>query len=294
MKTPVLSLLACLLAGLPATAQKSSEQVSMKIDVVAWGESISGLTLKSEGANKPVTAYAFRYSKPLNYSGPKILEISRTGEGAPQAAAPADADAQIPQLLADKRKDNPNLVALAMLPTDSKRVTVLLAPAASGTYIAYVIDDDPSRLPLGRLRIHNLSPHVLGFRFTNNRKAKVEVKQSVVIEPTKGEVIYELAYEKDNEWIEMENSLATVRDDEQVQLVVLKSDASYFTSSDGSRSGYLQTVVLRRSSKNLGVLAELTPAEKAALEEQNKAEEARMEKEATRGAPGKKPAKPAK
>ena len=53
-------------------------------------------------------------------------------------------------------------------------------------------------------------------------------------------------------------------------------------------------MVLRRSSKNLGVLAELTPAEKAALEEQNKAEEARMEKEATRGAPGKKPAKPAK
>jgi hypothetical protein len=114
-------------------------------------------------------------------------------------------------------------------------------------------------------------------------------KQAVVIEPKNREVIYELAYEKDGEWIEQENNIAMVRDDEQAQLVVLQSDASFFTSTDGSKSGYLQTVILRRSQTDYGVLRELTAAEKKALDEQNRKEEAEMEKRATQKPTGTKP-----
>ena len=302
----LLSALACLWSTLPASAQKSSQEVSMKIDVVSWGETIPGLTIKSNKAGTPVSALAFRYSKPVNYSGPNILEISQTSQGAalpgtpatapkatpkpatadaPPAApadanAPADAASQIPAAILARRKDNPNLVALALLPADSKHITVLLAPAAAGTFLAYVLDDDPSKLPFGRLRIHNLSPHFIAMRCNNSTVSKLHTKDAVVVAPKNREVIYELAYEKDGEWVEQENNLATVRDDEQVQLVVLQSEATFFASADGSHSGFLQTVTLRRSKRDLGVLAELDTAAKAEIVARHLAEEEAAERKA--------------
>lgn len=276
IKTATLAAAACLWGTVAACAQQAAEQVAMKIDVVAWGETISGLTLKSGNGGTPVTALAFRYSKPATYAGPNILEISRDPGGAPQAAA--DANAPILPALAARRKDNPNLVALALLPAGSKRVTVLLAPAAAGTFIAHVIDDDPSQLPLGRLRIHNLSVHPIALRCNNAKVSTLLAKQAVVIEPKDQSVIYELAYQKDGEWVDQENNIATVRDDEQAQLIVLQSDAAFFTSQDGSRSGFLQTVILRRSKSDGSALAEMDPAEKAAINERRKQQELEMER----------------
>jgi len=335
----LLPIAACLWSALPASAQKATQEVSMKIDVVAWGETITGLTIKSNKAGTPVTALAFRYSKPVTYSGPNILEISQTPEGAalpgapaaahgtaprtaaphatapttdaatatptatppadpptdaapadaPADATPADAAAQIPAALLARRKDNPNLVALALLPPDSKHVTVLLAPAAAGTFLAYVLDDDPSKLPFGRMRIHNLSPHFIAMRCNNATVSKLHTKDTVVVAPKNREVIYELAYQKDGEWVEQENNLATVKDDEQVQLVVLQSNATFFASTDGSRAGFLQTVVLRRNKNDLGVLTELDAATKAAIVARNLAEEEAAERKANH-----KPAAPKK
>jgi len=297
----LLPIVACLSSALPASAQKATQQVSMKIDVVSWGETIPGLTLKSNKAGTPVTALAFRYSKPVTYAGPNILEISQKPEGAPQpgapiaaptavpAAAPADAASVLAAILT-RRKDNPNLVALAPLPIDSKHVTVLLAPGAAGTFMAYVLDDDPSKLPFGRLRIHNLSPIFIAMRCNNATVSKLHTKDAVVVAPKNREVIYELAYEKDGEWVEQENNLATVKDDEQVQLVVLQSDATFFASTDGSRSGFLQTVILRRSKDDLGALADLDAATKAAIVARNLAqEEAAEHKGHSKPAASKKP-----
>ena len=282
------SLLACLWLALPAAAQPATEQVSMKIDLVAWGESISGLSLKAGKNEHPATALSFRYSKPVAYAGSNILEISRNTDAASQPAG-ADANADILPAIAARRKDNPNLVALAMLPSDSKRVTVLLAPASGGTFTAYVIDDDPSKLPLGRMRIHNLSPFPIAMRCNNESVSKLQTKQAVVVEPKNREIIYELAYQKDGEWVEQENNIATVRETEQAQLIVLKSDATFFTSRDGSRSGFLQTVILRRSKDDGNALAEVSPAEKAALKAKGLQEELEMEKAATRKRPRPKP-----
>ncbi len=311
----LLPALACLCFASPAFAQKATQQVAMKIDVVSWGETIPGLSIKSGKAGVPVTALAFRYSKPVTYVGPNILEISRnsaTAPAAPAAAAtpaapeaPADpedpatppppatpaapAAAPNPAATADsaallnaaipaKRKDNPNLVALALLPSDSSHVTVLLAPAASGTYLAYVIDDDPSKLPFGRMRIHNLSPHYIAMRCNGSVLSKLHTKEAVVVEPKNHEVIYEMAYQKDGEWVEQENNIATVRADEQAQLIVLQSDATFFASNDGSHSGFLQTVILRRSKKDFGTLAEMDSAAKSAIVARNQAQEDAMER----------------
>ena len=281
------SIAACIIAGMPARAQ-SDDAVSMKIDLVAWGESIPGLTLKSAKGKEPLTALAFRYSKAVSYSGPVVLEIFQGSAGpgtpaddtTPAAANPA-AIKDIAAELAIRRKKEPSLVSLALLPPASKHVTVLLAPAAAGTFQAYVIDDDPSKLPFGRMRIHNLSPHLIAMRCNNGAANILKTKGSVVVSPNNKEIIYELAYQIDGKWVTQEENIATVKDSEQAQLVVLKSDADFFTSQDGSRSGFLQTVVLRRKRDGAGGLPELAESEKAALLERAKQEEEEMEKQAT-------------
>jgi hypothetical protein len=282
------SFAAFFLALLPVQAQ-SDAQVSMKIDLVAWGESISGLTLKSAKGRDPVTALAFRYSKPVSYSGPAVLEIFKGDAGnATPAAEGAPAAAPIKDLaaaLAERRKKEPNLVSLAILPPASKHVTVLLAPAAAGTYQAYVIDDDPSKLPYGRMRIHNLSPLQIAMRCNNKPANILKTKGSVVVVPNNKEIIYELAYQQQGEWVVQENNIATVQEGEQAQLVVLKSDNEFFTSDDGSRSGYLQTVVLRRDRDGGADLAELSASEKAAMLERLKRQEDEMAEEALRKQP---------
>lgn len=277
--SPAISLAALLLPALTAPAQSAANDVSMKVDLVAWGESISGLSLKTSKGDDSLTALSFRYSKAANYSGPAVMEIHQKAEsGSQPTAAAADAPA-IPPALAERRKENPTLVALVALPADSKHVTVLLAPAAAGTYQPYVINDDPSKLPPGRLRIHNLSPFPIAMRCNNKSGGELKTKGSMVIEPQNGEVIYELAYQKDGEWIMQENNLTSVKEDEQAQLVVLKSSADFFTSQDGSSSGFLQTVVLRRSRNSLAELPELSAGEKAEILERMKREEAEMDKE---------------
>lgn len=267
----------------------------MKIDLVAWGDAVSGLTLKSAKGRDPVTALAFRYSKPVSYSGPTVMEIHQgtapaaAAEAQPAAAAPVTAN-NLAAVLAERRKKEPTLVSLAILPAASSHATVLLAPAAGGTFQAYVIDDDPSKLPYGRLRIHNLSPLTIAMRCNNKAAKQLKTKESFVVAPENDEVIYELAYHSEGEWTTQENNIAAVRETEQAQLVVLKSDASFFTSQDGSRSGFLQSVILRRDRNATAGLPELSEAEKAALLERAKAQEKEMERQAIEAGSKSKPA----
>ena len=257
----------------------------MKIDLVAWGESISGLTLKSAKTGDPVTALPFRYSKPLNYSGPTVLEIhqgsaSAASTGEQPAAAASVTPNNVAAVLAERRKKDPTLVALAILPSASSHATVLLAPATGGTFQPYVIDDDPSKLPYGKLRIHNLSPVPIAMRCNNKAAQVLKTKESFVVPAVNKEVIYELAYQDNGEWTTQENNIATVTDQEQAQLVILKSDASFFTSQDGSRAGFLQSVVLRRDKNQTAAMPVISEAEKAAIGERVKAQEREAEQKA--------------
>lgn len=289
---PAIALAASFLAPFSASAQSAGNDVSMKIDFVAWGETISGLSLKSASSDSTITALSFRYSKPVSYSGPAVMEIhQKSGSGSPQAAAGVDAATGIPQALAERRKKEPTLVSLVPLPAGASHVTVLLAPAAGGTYQPYVINDDPSKLPLGRLRIHNLSPYPIAMRCNNKTGGELKTKGSMLVQPQNREVIYELAYQNEGEWVMQENNITTVNDDEQAQLVVLKSDANFFTSQDGSTSGFLQTVVLRRSKSAMGDMPELAEGEKKALLDRMNREEERMAKEAAEAAKPKAPKK---
>lgn len=271
---PLLVLLS-LLTGVPlASAQTAPDpvpavpaplpaavNVSMKLDVVAWGDNIQGLRIKSGGKEIPLTAIAFEYSKAVAYSGANILEIMQGPGAAPAANSYATPDAKAPATPADpkaplseldkRRKDNPAIVALAYLPAGSTRVTVLIAPAAGGTYQTCVIDDDPTKLPLGKLRIHNYCSIPIAVRCNRKETAELKTKEAAVVSPMDDNVIYELAYRKDDKWKMQENNIIKVEPTEQVQLVVLKSDASFFASGDGSRGGFLQTVLLRRGKKQM-------------------------------------------
>lgn len=233
-------------------AAPAGTNVALKIDIIAWGEAgIKDLRISTDGKNTPVTAAAFEYTKAVSYSGSNILQLSQgsaTQKTSAAAAPPAEGAAKLNELEKRRLKD-PSIVALALLPSNSKRVTVLLVPADKGTYNTFVIDDDPSKLPLGQLRIHNLCPFPIAMRCNGKAPVELKLKQTTVAAPVDNVVSYELGYKEAGSWVVQEKNVIRVDEKEQTQFIVLKSDASYFTSSDGSRGGFLQTVTLRRNAK---------------------------------------------
>lgn len=254
----------------PVKAQEPT--VSMKIDLVAWGDSITNLSLKSGKKQGEISALSFRYSEPVSYSGPVIMEICKTGsrgsssdvptsdadkqhEMKPLTAADANADKNSPAKpkhgialeLEKRRKKDPSIVALAALPRSGcRRATVLLAPADGGTFTTYVIDDDPSKLPMGQLRIHNLSPFPIAMRCNGKQGAELKTSETLLVTAKNEQLIYELAYQLGDKWKIQENNIIRLRPTEQIQMMILKSDNSFFQSTDGSSGGFLQIVTLRR------------------------------------------------
>jgi hypothetical protein len=262
MKSNIILSLLCLFS----VALGQDESVTMKVDVVAWGDAIEGISFKPNDASKAVTAQPFRYSTPLSYKGSRLMEIHQLSSSAKKVyevsaedkihesnpLKPSDmkdgekpADNPLLKQLQELRKEKPTLVALVSLPVAS-RCTVLLAPMAEGFFQGYVIEDDPTKLPLGQVRIMNLSPHMITMRCNGTASKELKTRESVTVPPQGGGIVYELAYQKGKEWILQENNMLAVKPDEQLQLIVLRSDNQFFLSSDGSRTGYLQTVVLKR------------------------------------------------
>jgi len=244
----------------------------MRVDLVAWGDEIRGLTLGQPGKTNSHTALPFRYSAPVAYSGPVLMEIYKSGDGREDKPAPTAEDIEhesvpIPMPvrpagepeaapksaitieLEKRRKEKPDLVSLAKLPSDCRRATVLLAPAPNNTFQAYVIDDDPAKLPIGQLRIHNLSPHTIALRLNDAPAKELKTRETLLVPAASGEVIFELAYHVGGEWKFQESNILAVRANEQTQMIVLRSENQFFLSSDGGSGGYLQLVTLRRSAK---------------------------------------------
>lgn len=240
----------------------------MKIDVVAWGDEIGGLSFKAGEKNGKIKALAFRYSDPVAYTGPAIMEIFKNGEGEAKQAAASEEDLQHQLMplqpkdassdkdapakkglaleLENRRKKAPDLVALAALPSGCARATVLLAPATDGTFVAYVIDDDPSKLPLGQLRVHNLSPYPVAFRTSTSGTKELKTREAVVVPVNNEQISYDLSYQIDSEWKFQEHNYLQIFAKDQTQMIILKSKNSFFLSSDGSSGGFLQAVLLRR------------------------------------------------
>lgn len=244
--------------------------VSAKLDIVAWGDEIGGLSLKSGEKAGDITAHAFTYSKPVSYSGPAVVEIFKNGDGntkpkaqpseedlkhqmiplqpEPPAAGKEEPQKQGLALELEKRREKaPNLVALASLPPGCRRATVLLAPVGDGTFIAYVIDDNPDKLPVGQLRVHNLSQYPIAMRFDKGATKEMKTRSAMVVPVKNEQVAYDLGYKLGNEWKFQEHNYLPVYAADQTQMVVLKSTNSFFLSSDGSTGGFLQVVTLRRS-----------------------------------------------
>lgn len=263
-------ILACL--ALAASVSAKPEDVSLKLDIVAWGDEIGGLALKP-GALGTITALPFRYSDPVTYSGPAVMEIYKSGDGNTKPKPAATADDEKHQLhplpvepanairpdgqpksplaleLDRRRAKEPTLVALAPIPAGCTRATVLLAPVGNGTYQAYVIDDDPSKLPVGAVRVHNLSPFEIAIRCNNGTTKNLKTREAFVATAPDGNFIYELTYLEDGEWKYQENNVIPIRPTDQSQIIVLSSDNAFFRSGDGSKNGFLQIVTLRRYPK---------------------------------------------
>jgi hypothetical protein len=258
--------------SMPAPAQDA--EVSMRVDVVAWGDEIRGLTLGKPGTTNTLTALPFRYSQAASYSGPVLMEIYKSGDGGTSETRPAPTAEDLehesipipvekrpdgePEAgpksataieLEKRRKEKPDLVSLAKLPANCRRATVLLAPAADQTFQAYVIDDDPTKLPAGQLRIHNLSPHTVALRLNDAAPKEIKTRGSLLVPAASEQVIFELAYQVGGEWKFQESNIIPVRANEQTQMVILRSENQFFLSSDGTGSGYLQIVTLRRAAQ---------------------------------------------
>lgn len=243
----------------------------MKLDVVAWGDAIGGLSFETPKADGKITARAFSYSEPVDYRGPRLLEIHQSGSSeVPLPELPGtpdderhrsiplphpepkvvEDDSPISGELARRREEEPSLVALATLPANSRRATVLLAPAAQGTYRAYVIDDDPTKLPVGGLRVHNLSHNRILMRFSGEPERELKPGDTLQLKPPADHTAYRLAYWQEDDWVVQENNIIPVPEAGQTQFIVLRSDNRFFLSADGARGGFLQSVTLTREPKN--------------------------------------------
>lgn len=265
-------LLAVLTLASPLRGQQA--EVTLKLDIVAWGDEINGLSLKPDNLGT-ITALPFRYSDPVTYSGPSVMEIFKSGNDNAKARPQPTADDQAHQLiplapepagqtnnpdagpksalaleLEKRRQKHPNLVALAAIPAGCLRATVLLAPIGNGTYQAYVIDDDPGKLPLGEVRVHNLSAFDIAIRCNNGLTKTLKTRDAFVAKAPEGYFIYELTYLQDGEWKYQENNVIPIRPIDQSQIVILSSDHAFFRSADGSKNGFLQIVTLRRYPKS--------------------------------------------
>ncbi len=259
-------------------AQNTGDEmkVNMQIDFVSWGEDISGLEIRDGEIVIPVKALAFRYSESLEYSGSQILalgfghkdgtakkenmEAPDRWRGASKESETVVSEAtsgskkdhqvlssEIPSHLAKARETDPSLAALIMLPTNSRRVTILLAPGPDRTLVPHVLDDDPSRQPLGMVRVHNFSPHPISLN-TSDGKSKGLDPGKNFISPAPGSTFaYELAYQINGVSKIQENNLVSVSSDELIHMVVLRNNSSFFSSSDGSRGGFMQVALLRRN-----------------------------------------------
>lgn len=276
MKSKVLSLALLLFGALSLQAQET--QVAMRIDFVSWGEDLSGLEVRTGNRTVPVKALAFRYSEVFEYSGPQILALA-LGQGSddavremaeayearrrsdkaegldvpdapfvPREVAKVE-DGEIPKALALAREKDPALAVLVKLPAASRHVTILLAPGPDRSLVPHIFNDDPARHPLGMVRVHNLSPHPISLH-TASGKNKELAPGKGFLAPAPGETFaYELSYQADGVWNIQENNLITVRPTEQMHMVILRSEASFFSSSDGSRGGFMQTAFLRRTAR---------------------------------------------
>lgn len=261
-----LSLLSCLTLNTPAHAQGDS--VAVKINFIAWGDAITGLSLKSEGAGATFRAESFTYSDSVNYRGPAVLEIFQSAAATSPTEPPASANpvgtaksspahdkesqtktkSPLAQELEKRREKDPSLVALAKIPAGCTRATILLQSLGDGTYHTYVINDDPSQLPPGKLRIQNLSPYNISIKVATAEKPfQLAPNQQLTLPAENDNLIYELSYLKDKEWIYQENNIVRVSPQEQTQMIVLRSENDFFVSTGGSVGGFLQNVVLRRS-----------------------------------------------
>ncbi|MBK1834640.1 DUF4397 domain-containing protein [Roseibacillus ishigakijimensis] len=272
MKSKLTSFL-LIVAGLFATASaQDAPQVSMQLDLVAWGNELRGLSLGGPEKGQKHTAKPFQYSEPVRYTGNQLLEIHQIDTGADEAPEMSEEDARhatIPlsstnpeenlrslaesndplvKALLVRREEEPTLVALVQLPANTSRATVLLAPAAGGLLQPYVIKDDPESLPVGKVRVLNLSPFRVGMRFNGNQEAALLPRKSKIINPVNGRCAYQLSYEGPDGWKTQGNNLIPFRSDEQTQFIILKSNNSFFQSSDGSTGRFLQTVTLRRKA----------------------------------------------
>lgn len=70
----------------------------------------------------------------------------------------------------------------------------------------------------------------------------------MIIPATHEQISCDLAYRVENEWKFQEHNFMPVRAKEQTQMIIVKSNNSYFQSADGSSGGFLQVVTLRRAA----------------------------------------------
>lgn len=268
----------CVVQALP-----EEKTVSMQIDFVAWGDDIKNLSCGKSHDRKQFDALAFRYSEPIDYRGPAVLELHRSASSgandadeatreqalrdqqalqnpsakqkpSPQSKSPqsaqhntiVDKKSALHRELEKRRETEPTLLALIPLPPAVRRVTILLTPLTAELYRGFVINDDPSKLPFGKIRIHNLSSNLIGIQQQGKKLIELPSGTFAMAEPIRGQFVYELSYREGKNRRIQENNLLRVPEREQCQMFIVESDHVFFQASDGTRNGKYQVVILRR------------------------------------------------
>lgn len=83
-------------------------------------------------------------------------------------------------------------------------------------------------------------------RCNGRQGAELKTKETFLVPALHEQLIYELAYKFGDKWNMQENNIIRLRPTKKVQMMVHKSDNSFFQSTNGSSGGFLQIVIRRR------------------------------------------------
>ena len=195
--------------SVPATPKK---HISIEFTAVAWENELSDISLPKATTPLKLQIPAFERSKAYHYEGTNPIIIERN-------------DAEY----AKSHKNYKPFVKSLLIPSDWKRVLLLIMPAAEGTFGVKPVRDDADEIKPETARIINISEETLCIKTPLNQEILPSGEQKILQIPA-GSKQLDFAYARmvDNEWKLMGSKSVAASTDLRCIIIITKSDSDYF------------------------------------------------------------------
>jgi hypothetical protein len=196
----------------PATPTK---HISFEFTAVAWEHELHDISLPKATTPLHLEIPPFERSKAYHYDGNNPIIIERN-------------DAEY----AKSHKNYTPFVKNLLIPSDWKRVLLLILPGAEGTFGVKPVRDDADEIKPETARIINISGEILCIKTLNQREILPSGEQKILQIPP-GSKQLDFAYAKmvDNDWKLMGSKAVAASSDLRCTIIITKSDSDYFSET---------------------------------------------------------------